>query len=414
MTRDKGTTSRRAFLAGASLGLAGLRLVGASAHAEDAPPTSKPGQGLRVGVIGVGGRGQGIVRDCIDCGAEVVAVADVYEGRLNQVKQALPDVAIYMDYRRLLERGDLHGVGIATPDHWHAPIFLDAVSAGLDVYLEKPLCKTIKEARQIVKATRDYKRVVQVGNQFRSGAELAKVAEAIQGGRLGKVKYIQLWEHRNNSGGDSFSPPKSAREGQLDGRLDWEMFQGSAKKRPFDPWRYFAWRWYWDYAGGLMTDLGAHRLGLVHWMMNVDAPKSCAAHGGNFYFERWETPDIIEATWDYGDFVVGCNMQFINGIRQSGAEFLGSDASMRLLREGCELIANKDGAVLETWPFDGYSTRNHTANWLECVQTRRDPVSHIEYGYGVFVASVMANEAYLQGRRLYWDAERHAFSRRPV
>jgi len=414
----KDSRTRREFMQDWMLGAAGLGLAALAsrpaAAEESAPPPQGAGEGIRMGVIGVGGRGQGILRDCQSQGARIVAVCDVYEGRIAQAKTHAPEADAYYDYRELLERKDIDAVGIATPDHWHCQMLLDACDAGKDVYCEKPLSKTIEEGKKMVEAVRRNRRVVQVGNQYRSSPTWARAAEYVRGGKLGPIHWIRVWDTRNWSGGDPFSPPKSAREGKLDGRLDWDTFLGKAPKVPFDPWRYFAWRWYWDYAGGMMTDIGAHGMGLVHWIMDVKGPRSATANGGNYYFEHWETPDVVEGVWDYGDFTVAFTVQFMNGTEGSGAAFYGKDAALVVGRGGCFVVPNGKGLdeAVEQWGRDE-GAHHHEINWLECVKSRKDPNSPIEYGHQVISACHLANQSYREGRRVYWDAERERVVSRP-
>jgi predicted dehydrogenase len=413
--------SRRDFLQDSMLGFGGLGLAAMMTQSvvtkpvEAEPAPQGVGEGIRVGVIGVGGRGQGILRTCQSQGAEIAAVCDVYEGRINQAKSAAPDAEVYHDYRKLLERKDIDAVAIATPDHWHCQILVDACDAGKDAYCEKPLSKTINEGKRMVEAVRRNNRVVQVGNQYRSSPTWAQAAEYVRSGKLGRIHWVRVWDTRDWSRGDPFSPPKSAQEGRLDGHLDWDTFLGKAPKVPFDPWRYFAWRWYWDYAGGMLTDIGAHEIGLVHWIMDIKGPMSVAANGGNYFFEHWETPDVVEAVWDYGDFTAAFTVQFLNGFESSGGAFFGTDAALVVGRGGSLVIPQGKGPedAVERWGRDESAT-HHIVNWLECVKSREDPNSPIEYGHQVIAACHLANRSYREGRRLYWDVTRErVFSRPP-
>lgn len=359
---------------------------------------------VRLGGIGTGGRGQWGLREAKKRGAKIVAVCDVYEGRLEQARRLSEDGSHiadgYYEYERLLERNDVDAVYAACPDHWHHDVLLATVQAGKDCYTEKPFSKTIEEGQAMVNAVRETDRVVQVGNHRRSGKHWLRGREWIRSGKLGKVAWVKVWDTRNWSGGDPFTANL-----KTEGRLDWDRFLGNAPKRPFDPYRYYAWRWYWDYAGGLMTDIGAHQLDVNQWLMDVAGPETVAANGGNHYFEHWETPDVVHSVLNYGEFTTLFTVEFVNGQDSVGAAFYGSEATLYVDDvKGFRVIPQGETEPVETWerPYEG---GDHVANFLDCVKSRKEPNSPVETGHQVINAAHLGNISYRTGQRIAYDAK---------
>ncbi len=216
---------------------------------------------VQIGVIGVGNRGSSLVQNFVAVGEKtglcrVVAIADVYRGRLTAQKEKV-QCDTYLDYREIIHRKDIDAVAVATPDHWHAPMALEAMAAGKDVYLEKPMCHTIMEARQIAQKAREAGRIVQVGSQTTSADQWYKAKKVIADGMIGKMIMSQGSYHRNSIEGEWNwkIDPSAGPEGKGDDYIDWKMWLGAAPKRPWDPDRFFRFRKYWDYSGGIATDL---------------------------------------------------------------------------------------------------------------------------------------------------------------
>ncbi len=388
--------TRRDFLkksakgaAAATIASIGAPFVGSALGANDR---------IVVGVIGAGGRGQSHIRHLQTLGVTVAAVSDVAAFRLEQAKKlAGGDADTYVDYRQLLERSDVNAVVLATPDHLHRDQLIDSVEAGKDVYMEKPLSHTIAEGKEMVAAVKRTGRIVQVGNQYRSDPHWARVKEEVEAGTFGKMRWIRVCDCRNWSRGDPFAPPSDFKaEG-----IDWDRFLGKAPKVPFEPHRYFAWRWFWDYAGGIMTDLGAHQIGLVHWIMSVKWPKSVAANGAVYQLPHWETPDVVHAVFDYGEFSVVFTPEMLNGHDSDRGVWYGTDAT--LTTEGRFNIHSEFGDTskpIKSWENEG---GDHMKNWLDCVRSRKQPNSPIEYGHQVITACHMANISYRTGKRVTFD-----------
>lgn len=402
------TLSRRGFLhAGAALTLTAAsysRVQGANSA-------------LDLGLIGCGHRGKGLLNEAMKLKNNCAALADVALFRREGVAMTVTDAgkekpALFNDHRKLLDK-KLDAVIIAVPDHHHRDLLIAAMHSDKDAYIEKPLSRSLDEGKEMIEAVRKAGKIVQVGNQRHSGSHWKKCREIIQSNDFGDLVWAKVWDCRNWVKRDPFAPPKSFSKEQMKG-IDWDAFLGRAPKREFDTTRYWSWRWYWDYAGGLMTDIGAHQLDIVQWLSGADAPKSVVANGGNYHFKHWETPDVIHGVWDYGKFVATFAVEFVNGADGVGAAFYGT--KMTLLAD-----ANKDACVYDTidaikpdtkpvdrWPISnsGEETHMHVKNWLECVVNRKEPNSPIELGNKVVTAAHLANLSYRTGKKIYWDAER--------
>jgi predicted dehydrogenase len=261
--------NRRTFITAASGVALGTRMAAATAQGAN--------NRIRIGVIGTGGRTRGLMSHLKKLpGNEMVSVCDVYEPRLLQAAADITDrtVTKVADYRRILDDREIDAVVIGTPDHWHKAITLDAVAAGKDVYVEKPVSHTIEEGAEMVKAIEASKQIVQTGTQQRSWDHWVQGKQIIDSGRLGQITFIQTYWYQHATAGKY--PPVS-----MD-KLDWKRWLGSAPDQPFRPERFFQWRHFWDFGGGCLTDLMTHWIDVVHWYMDVDAPLSVAATGHNY------------------------------------------------------------------------------------------------------------------------------------
>jgi predicted dehydrogenase len=308
---------RRTFLATAgAAGLAGQKL------------------GMQVGVIGSGGRGRLLTREFREVGATVPAVCDVYEPNLQEgLKVASTGAVAHNDYLRLLDDKSLDAVIVATPDHWHARMVIDAVEAGKDVYVEKPLCHTIEEGFDVIAAVRRSKRVVQVGTQRRS-------LQLFQEGRrlmpkLGDVRLVTShWLNHQ----------KGLSSGQLAGKLDWNQWLGSAPKREVDPLRFFNWYYFWDYSGGLLIGQAAHMVDAIQWYMNSREPLAVTCTGGRVNLKGAEIPETavlaMEFPEDYlATFTIGYKAMRYRTTNDQIAQYHGSAARLDVGREGYALYA---------------------------------------------------------------------------
>lgn len=377
---------------------------------------------IRIGVIGCGRQGRGDMGSFMrHAEVQVVAVCDVYEPQLAEVKKRAADAEAIKDYRKLLDRKDIDAVIVGSPDHWHALHTIDACKAGKDVYVEKPISTTIAEGRAMVEAARKYKRVVQVGTQQRSGDHYQQAAKLVQSGALGKVTFVRTWNFGNQTPEGIGNPPDS----NPPTGLDWDMWLGPAPLRPFNENRwgvyaagYSKFRWFWDYAGGMMTDWGVHHLDIVQMVMNVDAPQHITALGGKYSLkDNRETPDTLMVTFEYPGFICTyenreCNGQMLNG-SDYGMTFHGTEGTMFINRQYFEIIPEMRRVNNQPQPrMEAKKVQNanqqgiaHARNFLDCMKSRQQPICDIEIGHRSTSAALLGNVALRSGHRITWNKQ---------
>jgi predicted dehydrogenase len=358
---------------------------------------------ILVGVIGCGARGLYDMQNFQQHPeVRVAAVSDVYGRQIELAQRTAAGAKGFVDYRKLLEIKDLNAVIIATPDHWHAPCALDALHAGLDVFVEKPLTLRIEEGPEIVKAARVNGRVCQVGMQQRSGRHYLRAKkEYLDAGRLGKITLARTWWHGN--GYHLRRAPASLQSKPAD--LDWGRFLGQVKWRDYDPQQYFNWRAYLDFGGGQVTDLFTHWIDVVHMFMGADIPKSAVAAGGVYNYKDGRTaPDTINVLLEYpAEFTATFEATLAPGIFGEGIEFCGTLGRLLIDRGHFEFTPagrNSRPVVVEA---EGEMDLDHVNNFLECMKTRRLPNGDVLIGHRSAQASHLGNLAYLQKRRIDFD-----------
>jgi predicted dehydrogenase len=371
-----------------------------------------------VGVIGCGSQGRWNMRDFLrQPDVQIAAVCDVYEANLNEAREMTDGkAATFKDFRKLLERKDLDAVIIATPDHWHAMPAIYACDAGKDVYVEKPLSHTIQEGRKMVDAARRNKRVVQMGTQQRSGQHFQKAVEIVRSGKLGKVVFVRTWNYSNELPQGIGNPPDTD---PLPG-LDWDMWLGPAPYVHYNRNRCLGnFRWFWDYAGGKITDWGTHLIDVVHWAMDVDAPNTVYAAGGKYCIpDNRETPDNLEVTYEYPGFMMNYSNRIVNGYgidgRSYGIQFQGTQGTLFVDRAGFEFTpelqrVGDESAPPAEKPFKGEGSPQHlphVRNFLDCVKSRQAPASEIEIGHRSTTASLLGNISLKVKQKIVWDAKK--------
>ncbi|MBA3298124.1 MAG: Gfo/Idh/MocA family oxidoreductase, partial [Acidobacteria bacterium] len=303
MNDSNNPKSRREFLKiAAAAGAAGVSLPSAvhTLEARQAPAqTVSPGDGIQIALIGAGGQGMGDARTATRIpGVKVVAVADVYDGRLTRAKEIWGnDTFTTRDYREVLARPDVDAVIIATPDHHHAHISIDAMKAGKDVYVEKPMIQDIEEGPKVIETARATNRILQVGSQRVSSIIYAKARELYKSGAIGELNFVEAWWHRNTAMGawQYTIPPDATPE-----TVDWDRFLGDAPKRPFEPIRLFRWRNYQDYGTGIPGDLFVHLFSGIHYVLDSTGPTRVMSTGGLRYWKDGrDVPDIFVGVYDY-------------------------------------------------------------------------------------------------------------------
>ncbi|MBI3665060.1 MAG: Gfo/Idh/MocA family oxidoreductase [Acidobacteria bacterium] len=375
---------------------------------------------IRVGFIGLGRMGRAslkVVLGMPEC--QVVALCDVYKPNLELAQAMAPEARVYKDFRDLLAAGDIDVVDISTPDHWHAYMTVEACKAGKDVYVEKPICVALEEGRIMVQAARKYSRVVQVGTQQRSGPHFARAREIVRSGRLGKISFVRTWNYGNQYPEGIGNPPDS--EPPAD--LDWDMWLGPAPKAPFNPNRFGVhpkdfsrFRWFWDYAGGMVTDWSVHLIDIVLWAMDTLGPNVITASGGKYYLQDdRETPDTIQITWEFPNWLCVYEDRELNGQSMFkagyGILFHGTDGTLLVDRSRYELIPERrrqgDEMVDRTQPEEGKNSSNHNLahwrNFVACIRSRERPVSDIEYGHRSTSMALLGNVAFRSHQRVEWD-----------
>lgn len=370
-----------------------------------------PSDQVVLGVIGSGGRGTLVMSTFQkDPAVRVGAICDVYEPNLERAlsvarKAASSRPRAYRNYRRLLEDKDVNAVLIATPEHWHHRMVLDALDAGKDIYVEKPLCQTPEQGVELVRAEKRSKNVVQVGMQRRSYDLYAEARKVVAAGTLGSVRMIRSWWLNNYLA--------STRPARLEGPLDWEQWQGPAKRHPLDPQRFRCWRFFRDYAGGIVADQGSHIFDGIHLLMEAGYPAAVIAAAGKPHKEGVETPESVVVTAEYPEDFIGvfsinyAAMKYRTANDQLN-QLDGDKARMDVGREHFRIYKQgaEETAAIEKKSERGfaYATDLHVMDFLECVRTRRRPRAPMEVGFQAALVVQMANLSLESGRRIRWNA----------
>jgi predicted dehydrogenase len=361
---------------------------------------------INLGLIGCGGRGVGVLGTFQKTeSVSVTAVCDVYATRVDRAIGRAKDAKGFADHRKLLEHKQLDAVLIATPDHWHTATTIDALNAGKDVYVEKPLTLTIEEGPQIVKAARVNNRICQVGMQQRSGSHYLRAKEEyVKSGKLGKITLARTWWHGNGA----HLQKAPAELSQRPSNLDWARFLGPVKWRDWDPQQFWNFRAYLDFGGGQVTDLFTHWIDVVHMFMDEDNPISAVAAGGVYHYKDGRTaPDTINAVLEYP---TGWNATFeatlAPGIKGAAVEMCGTEGKLLITRGMYEFLSAEKGAQPVVVKSERDQTIEHVQNFLDCMRSRKLPNGDVWIGHRSAQASHLANIAYLQKRRLKFDPDR--------
>ncbi|GGD58232.1 Gfo/Idh/MocA family protein [Muriicola marianensis] len=406
---------RRAFLK--DLGVAALATQLPLTHLNANKPLN-PREEIGVGLIGVRGMGWVDLTSLMkNPNTRCVALCDVdatlLENRAGEAEIWGKRPRTYGDHREFLKNKDLDAVIIGTPDHWHCIQMTDACAAGKDVYVEKPIANSITEANLMVEATRKYKRVVQVGQWQRSDPHWISALDYLKSGQLGRIRQVKAWATVNYGKGFEVVPDGEPPEG-----VDYDRWLGPAPKRPFNKNRFHgSFRYFWDYAGGLMTDWGVHMLDIVLAGMQVSAPHTVTAMGGKFAFPNnaAETPDTLTTLYDFGDFslvweqfIAMGTSPYLEESGEPGVAFIGENGILAINRASWKVLPfQEDGKyLLEAIPTRRPSVNPidlHTKNFLDCIRSRKDPNCTIEMGRDAALVAHLGNIAYRTGEKLTWD-----------
>jgi predicted dehydrogenase len=420
-------TDRRRFLQQSSAILGGATLLSAFDNKAFAilknrfPAADK----VNIGAIGINGMGWANVTSALKVpGVNIVALCDVdknvLDKRTAELAKLQPDISkvkTYGDYRKLLEQKDIDAVIIGTPDHWHALIMIDACEAGKDVYVEKPVGNSITECRAMVAAQKRTNRVVQVGQWQRSQQHFKDAVDFVYSGKLGNIRTVKVWCYQG-----WMKPAPVVPDSQPPAGVDYKMWLGPAKERPFNSSRFhFNFRWFWDYAGGLMTDWGVHLLDYGLLGMKAPVPKTVVSLGGKFAYPELaqETPDTLTALYEFDNFnlVWDHAMGIDNGSygRDHGIAYIGNNATLVLDRGGWEVMEEKNSknkiSKAIAHPSDN-GLDKHWENFISAVRSRKisDLNCPVEAGAHVATVAQMGNISFLSGQRIVWDKAAEKFT----
>ncbi len=416
-----GQITRRNFVRQSVAGLGAVGAMGSVARAASALPTLAGVSGailganekIRVGLIGSGGISRADLSafltfpdvDCpIVCDVDDAMIAKGVE-QVEKARGKKPDGV--RDFRRVIDRKDVDAVLVATPDHWHALPTIYACQAGKDVYCEKPLATTIREGRVMLDTARKHDRVVQMGTQWRSLDHAQEAIDVVHSGKLGRIRLVRCWAYLNwvhPIGRPADSDPPAG--------VDYDLWLGPAPKRPFNRNRFhFNFRWFWDYAGGLMTDWGVHLINVAMWGMKGRNPSKACCTGGKYAMDDMsETPDTQIATYEFGDCSLIWEHQYHGAHgpegREHGVMFNGSEATLVLDSHGWEITPEPDKKVpAEKHKPSGRDARvSHVKDFLDCMRSRKRPVEDFEIGHCVSTVAALGNLALRTGRTITWDA----------
>jgi len=438
------TLSRRHFLSAAGVGLA------APAFAES-PQNVSANDRIRLALIGAGGQGSGDARNALQAGGtELVAVSDVYDGRLTRAREVWGDsLFTSRDYREVLARRDVDAVIIGTPDHWHQKIAVDAMNAGKDVYCEKPMVQRVDDGREVVDTWKRTGRIMQVGSQRVSSIVYQKAKELLAAGAIGELNYVEAWVDRGTAlGAWQYSIPPDASPATV----DWDRFLGRAPKVPFEPMRLFRWRNYRDYGTGVGGDLFVHLFSGLHFATNSNGPTRVYASGGLRYWKDGrDVPDVLVGLYDYPAndarpaFTLMLRVNLIDGgvVEDGGLRLIGSEGMLTI---GSEVTLSRTprqaepGYTIDTFPKavqeqylkqyrekypakprastaslvaeekfvppKGYSDHfEHIRNFLQAVRTRTPVIEDPVFGFRAAGPALLSNISYFEQRQCLWDPE---------
>ena len=413
MESKQNSIPRRDLLAGAATALTASLFTGKVKGANDR---------ISVAFIGLGAMGSGNLGYAMKVPeVEPVAVCDIYQPHLERAVAAAKkggfQVKTVKDFREILSDKSIDAVCISTPDHWHAYMEVEACKAGKDVYVEKPSCTYVDEGRKMVEVARKYNRVVQAGTMQRSGGYFRKAAELVAAGTVGDITFCHTFQSGSAKREGYGNPPDSDPPPDL----DWDMWLGPAPQRPFNLNRWGVkaatfptFRYFWDYAGGAMTDWGVHLIDPLHQCFGEVMPTAVVALGDKFYVrDNTETPDTMQATFYYPKFLVTyesrtCNPLPLFGRNQgAGTTIHGTEGTIFVNRSGCWVIPNpKSKLAAAAWENDqAMSDMNvpHWKNWIQCIRTRQKPASDIETCVRSSTACLLANLSMRYRTRLDWN-----------
>ncbi len=391
---------------------------------------------IAVGFIGLGAMGSGNLGYSMKVpDLQPAALCDVYEPHLERAVSAAKKGGFSIegkrDFREIIADKSIDAVCISTPDHWHPYMTVEACKAGKDVYVEKPACVYVDEGTKMVQAARKYKRIVQAGTMQRSGGFFQKAKEIVKSGKLGEVTFVHTFQTGMTK--KAGFAVKSDADLKQPTDLNWDMWLGPAPKVDWDPLRWGVkittfptFRYFWDYAGGAMTDWGVHLIDPLHQCFDEVMPTSISALGDKYYVtDKTDTPDTMLATFQYPKFLASYESRTANplpafGLNQSAGTLVhGSEASMLVNRSGCWLLPNDPKAEKTVWdrqsnPEMAPMNVEHWKNWTACIKSREAPTSEIETCVRSSTTCILANLSMRFKTRLDWDEKNWTVKQKEV
>jgi predicted dehydrogenase len=406
---------RRQFLRQSSL--AAMAMPFAGALSVPSLTRAAASETVRVALVGCGGMGKGDLATFLaNPEVQCPVVCDVDDAKIAEAAALVSEKrnqtpASVKDFRRVLDRKDVDAVIVATPDHWHALPTVLACQAEKDVYVEKPLALTIAEGRAMVDAAARHRRVCQMGAQRLSSPTYAEATEFVRSGKLGKVGLVRAWAYL-----DWIKPIGNPPDGMPPAGVDYDFWLGPAPERPFNPNRFhFNFRWFWDYAGGLMTDWGVHLIQVLLWAMGPEAPKAVLSSGGKHVLDdNSETPDTQITLYEFPTYTlvwehkVGVGLGLYN--RPWGMAFAGTEGTLVINDSGWEILREPSKDTLRPLKKPGGVDPRpaHVRNFLDCIKSRQQPVENLQVGHHVSTVAHLGNLALRTGRKLRWNADRES------
>lgn len=361
-------------------------------------------EAIRIAVVGCGGRARHLLQSLLKLpNISLDCLCDVWDGALVETRKLAPQAASTRDQKSVWENKNIDAVLIGSPDHWHAPMTIAACEAGKDVYVEKPLTHKRFDGQKLIDTVAATKRIVQVGMQQRSMPHIHEAKTMVDSGTLGKILKVTMSWNRNSS------RVKKQTYGIRPESVDWKGFLGSAPEQPFDEFRMRQWRWFWDFGGGLFTDLMVHWVDVAHWLTGVDSPMKAVSIGQHFGAKGiWETPDTVQTLLTYpNDIQMHYEGTFSNARRGSHIEIMGTDATLYVDRGRYELMPERGRSIQPvnrvigknpaTPGADFYDQPDgeklHLQNWLDCIRSRKEPTAPVRVGVSAANAAHLANHA---------------------
>jgi predicted dehydrogenase len=428
------SNKRRTFLQNSGLILGGLSIFPQFLYSRNSGLKTAPSDTINFGLIGCKGMGWSNMSTILNSvvGSRCIALCDVDQSILDQRSKDVVKISgntpqLFKDYRKLLELKDIDAVVIGTPDHWHCLMLCDALDAGKHVYCEKPLANSVQEANVMLKAAKYHQKIIQIGQWQRSGSHYRAAHDYLKTGVLGNIRLVKCWAYQG-----WMKPVPIVADSAIPEGVDYNMWLGPAPKRPFNANRFhFNFRWFWDYAGGLMTDWGVHELDIALYFMGATAPKSVMASGGKLAYpdDASETPDTLQTVFEYDKF--NLLWEHATGIdagpygRTEGIAFIGNNGTMVVNRDGWEVIPEtyRDSTdkrlkyKVEKYPDQKRSSNEnylaeHVKNFALAIKDNNPSILNcgIETGAVAAFNAHMGNVAYKTGRKVYWNRETGSFN----